>query len=301
MTLRKFSTRWLDSRRARLAPRTIESYQALLSGYVFPLIGSKDLEKIRPKHIRECCSTPLNDGHTRTAEQVYTLLCQILRAAIRSGHLKSFAFEKLDRPEHNAIRTAWWSPEDAARFIRTRQLALDPHLVVWILALCLGLRRGELCGLKWSDFNFASGTVAITRQRVTLADGRTIVTHPKTKSSVRMLPISEDLASVLRPFCKNPSEYVALSATTGQPITPSGLDQAWRRAVIDCAPHIPYITLHGLRHTCGAAAVRAGVSMRVLQEIMGHSSMTVTADIYAHADRRIIQSAVDKICAVLLS
>ena len=300
MTLRKYSTRWVDSRRARLAPRTVESYQSLLSCYILPVIGSKDLSKIRPKHIRECCSTPINDGHARTAQQVYTLLCQILRAAVKSGHLKHFAFEKLDRPDHQANPTAWWTPEDAARFIRLRQLALDPHLVVWILALCLGLRRGELCGLRWSDFDFRRGVVAVTRQRVTLADGRTIVTHPKSKSSVRILPLPDGMEDLLRPFCRNPAAYVALSVTTGQPITPSGLDQAWRRAVRDCAPELPYITLHGLRHTCGAAAVRAGVSMRVLQEIMGHSSMTITSTIYAHADRKIIQSAVDKICAVLL-
>lgn len=300
MTLRKYVTRWLAVRQNKLAPRTIESYRSLLDAYILPLIGSKDIAKMRPKHVRECCAAPIQDGHTRTAEQVYTLLCQILRAAIKSGHLQHFAFEKLDRPQHNAVRTAWWSPEDAARFLRLRQLALDPHLVVWILALCLGLRRGELCGLKWSDIDFHHGVVAVTRQRVTLADGRTVVTPPKSKSSVRLLPLPDGMEDILRPFVKKPTEYVALSVTTGQPITPSGLDQAWRRAVLDCAPELPYITLHGLRHTCGAAAVRAGVSMRVLQEIMGHSSMAITSTIYAHADRKIIQAAVDKICAILL-
>lgn len=300
MTVRKFSTRWLDALSPRLARRTVDSYRFLLRAYILPSIGSRDIVHLKPKHVREVIASPILNGHSRTAQQVHCLVCQILKAAIASGHLKQFAFEKLDRPQHDPHLTSWWSPEDGARFIRLRQLALDPHLIVWILALCLGLRRGELCGLMWSDFDFDAKTVTISRQRVTLDSGETILTHPKSKSSVRILPISEELIQVLKPHAIHPSQFVALSATTGSPITPSGLDQAWRRAVKECAGQVPPITLHGLRHTCGAAAVRAGVSMKVLQTIMGHSSMAITSQIYAHADRKVIQTAVDKICSVLL-
>ena len=242
MQLAKWCHKWLSLRAATLAPRTAESYQRLIRAYIVPAIGAKNLSKLKPKHIREAYAPALIAGHTRTAEQIFVLLNQILRAAIKSGQLEAFAFDRCPRPSHTPQLTAWWSPEDAAQFIRMRQLALDPHLTVWILALCLGLRRGELCGLRWSDFDLSARTVTIARQRVTLDDGRTITTRPKSRSSVRVLPLSDDLVTYLqhnRLVTVTSRDNVALSASTGQPITPSGLDQAWRRAVRDCAPAVP--------------------------------------------------------------
>lgn len=296
MHIEEWSARWLCG--LRLKPRTIESYQALIRHYILPTLGRIDLAKLSAEAIQVALAVPLSAGHGRTAEQVYTLLVQLCRAAVRAGHIMRSPMDTVLRPYHVPTPTAWWSPEDAARFLRLRELALDPHLVVWALALTCGLRRGELCGLQWQDIDLGQCTITVARQRITLADGRTVAAPPKSRSSARTLAIPADLSAWLADHRPGTGGYVAISATTGRPITPSGLDQAWSRAVR--AAGMPPITLHGCRHTCGAAAVRAGVAMRVLQDIMGHSTDAITSQIYAHVDQRAQRAALDSITELML-
>lgn len=294
MNIEEWSARWL--RIQRLKPRTRESYESLVRLYILPALGTVELTELSTDAIQAALAVPLSAGHGRTAEQLYTLLVQLCRAAVRAGHIACSPMDTILRPYHVPTPTAWWAPEDAARFLRLRQIALDPHLVVWALALTCGLRRGELCGLQWQDID--QGTIRVARQRITLADGRTVAAPPKSKSSARTLAIPADLSAWLADHRPGTGGYVAISATTGRPITPSGLDQAWRRAVH--AAGMPPITLHGCRHTCGAAAVRAGVAMRVLQDIMGHSSDAVTSRIYAHVDQCAQRTALDSITVLML-
>ena len=296
MIMEEWSERWL--RMQRIKPRTIESYQALIRHYILPTLGRIDLAELSAEAIQVAIAAPLAAGHGRTAEQVYTLLMQLCRAAVRAGHIDRSPMDAIRRPYHVPTPTAWWAPEDAARFLRLRQLALDPHIVVWVIALCCGLRRGELCGLQWQDIDLGQCTITVARQRITLADGRTVAAPPKSRSSARTLAIPADLANWLTAHRPATGGYVAISATTGHPITPGGLDSAWRRAVR--ASGMRPITLHGCRHTCGAAAVRAGVAMRVLQDIMGHSSDAVTSRIYAHVDSTAQRAALDSITGLMI-
>lgn len=296
MIMEEWSARWL--RMQRIKPRTRESYESLLRLYILPALGRIELAELSAEAIQAAIDAPLAAGHGRTAEQVYTLLVQLCRAAVRAGHIERSPMDAILRPYHVPTPTAWWLPEDAARFLRLRQLALDPHIVVWVIALCCGLRRGELCGLRWDDIDLQQCIITVARQRITLADGRTVAAPPKSKSSARTLAISADLAAWLAGQRPAAGGYVAISCKSGRPITPSGLDSAWRRAVH--AAGIPPITLHGCRHTCGAAAVRAGVAMRVLQDIMGHSSDTVTSRIYAHVDSTAQRQALDSITSLMI-
>ena len=296
MHMEEWSTRWL--RMQRIKPRTVESYTSLLRLYILPTLGTVELAELSAEALQVAIAAPLAAGHGRTAEQVYTLLVQLCRAAVRAGHIQASPMDTILRPYHVPTPTAWWAPEDAARYLRLRQLALDPHLVVWVLALCCGLRRGELCGLQWQDIDLDQCTIRVARQRITLADGRTVAAPPKSRSSARTLAISADLASWLAAHRPAAGGYVAISSSTGHPITPGGLDSAWRRAVR--AAGMPPITLHGCRHTCGAAAVRAGVAMRVLQDIMGHSSDAITSQIYAHVDQRAQRAALDSITGLMI-
>lgn len=296
MIMEEWSARWL--RMQRIRPRTLESYESLIRLYILPALGTVELTELSTDAIQAAIAAPLAAGHGRTAEQVYTLLVQLCRAAVRAGHIDRSPMDAILRPYHVPTPTAWWAPEDAARFLRLRQLAMDPHIVVWVLALTCGLRRGELCGLQWQDIDLDQCTIRVARQRITLADGRTVAAPPKSKSSARTLAISADLAVWLADQRPAAGGYVAISCKSGRPITPSGLDSAWRRAVH--AAGIPPITLHGCRHTCGAAAVRAGVAMRVLQDIMGHSSDAITSQIYAHVDTHAQRAALDSITALMI-
>ena len=195
MIMEEWSARWL--RMQRIKPRTRESYESLLRLYILPTLGTVKLAELSAEAIQVAIAAPLAAGHGRTAGQVYTLLVQICRAAVRAGHMERSPMDAILRPFHVPTPTAWWAPEDAARFLRLRELALDPHLVVWALALTCGLRRGELCGLQWQDIDLGQCTITVARQRITLADGRTVAAPPKSRSSARTLAIPADLSAWL--------------------------------------------------------------------------------------------------------
>lgn len=108
MNTEEWSTRWL--RMQRLKPRTRESYESLLRLYILPTMGRIELAGLSADAIQAAIAAPLAAGHGRTAEQVYTLLVQLCRAAVRAGHIQASPMDAILRPYHVPTPTAWWRP-----------------------------------------------------------------------------------------------------------------------------------------------------------------------------------------------
>lgn len=270
---------WLALRSAELRPRTIESYRDLIDRYIRPSIGSTDVDQLNPDDIRHMLASIAMSGKSRTAELVYVML----RAAL--ADLEPCPMRRVKRPSHVQTSPEAWSDDH----IRAYLAALDnhPHGLALSLGLIMGLRRGEICGLRWSDIDFPNGTLSVCNQRQRLATGEIVDCPPKSASSVRILPIPDGLMTRLR-RSRQFSGYLCS-------LTPSGLDAAHRALVrrLD----LPYIPLHGLRHSMATACIRHGGDMRSLQSLLGHASYTTTANRYTHPDREMLRRAIDQSAA----
>lgn len=266
---------WLILRSAELRPRTLESYQDLLSRYIVPSIGSIDLAQLLPDDIRHMLAQIAGSGKTRTAELVYVML----RAAF--ADLDHNPMLRIRRPAHVQRSPDAWSDDQIRQYLAA--LDVHRHGLALSLGLVMGLRRGEICGLRWSDIDFANGTLSVSNQRQRLASGDIVDCPPKSVTSVRVLPIPDGLLSRLRRD-RHLGGYVC-------GLTPSGLDAAHRALVrrLDL-PHIP---LHGLRHSMATACIRHGGDMRSLQSLLGHASYATTANRYTHPDRDMLRKAID--------
>lgn len=281
MLVSTWLTDWLTLRSGELRPRTIESYQDIMNRYVFPAIGSIEAEALRPEDLRHLLATIVASGHERTAELCFVML----KCAFQD--LDSDPMRKIKRPKHRQQRPDPW--QDAEIEIYLNACRTHRHGLALSLALVLGLRRGEICGLKWSAFDFDGGTVRIDNQRITLANGDTVDAPPKSASSVRTLPTPSQPAWLLPALKRargHPNAYLC-------PLTPSGLDQAHRKLVARLG--LPPIPLHGLRHTMATASLRHGGEMRALQSILGHASYSTTANIYTHPDLAMLKSTLDAV------
>lgn len=269
---------WLILHKAEndLRPRTVESYSDLLGRYVFPAIGDLDMEALTPDHLRHLLAEIVNAGHTRTAELVYIMLnCAFNDLDINPLH-------RVKRPKHHQKRPEPWTDEQMIVYLSA---CLDHrHGLALSLALLLGLRRGEICGLRWSDIDFTSQVIHIVNQRVTLSSGITIDCPPKSESGIRDIPIPEDLFPMFKAERGLPSAYLC-------PLTPSGLDQAHSDLVKRL--ELPRLPLHGLRHTMASSSIRHGGNLRALQYLLGHASYTTTANIYTHPDRHMLKASLD--------
>ena len=163
---------------------------------------------------------------------------------------------------------------------------------VWRLAL-LGLRRGELAGLQWSDVDLDGKTLTISRNRISVG-GRAVEGTTKTASSERLLPLPDDILAVLRRARKRRMEeklaaglawegdgdYLATDRW-GSPRHPANLSHGWRAML--AAHGLPHVRLHDARHTCASRLLAEGVDPATVAAWLGHKSAAVTLAIYAHS------------------
>ena len=266
MLLKLWLADWLALRSPNLKVRSIESYSDLIARHINPRLGDIALEDLTPVMVSHALAQICAEGHSRTAEMCFVLL----RSALRNVAPEVMA--RVVRPEHKQKSPPALSDSDIAVYIAA--LRGHKHQLPLLLALLLGLRRGEICGLRWQDIDFAEGVIRITNQRQRLKDGTIVDMAPKSATSNRILPIPPELMPLLRSR-RQLAGYICS-------LTPSGLDEAHRALIRRLG--IRYTTLHGLRHSMATACIRHKGVMRSLQSLMGHASYTTTANRYTQPD-----------------
>lgn len=276
MQLSVWLSDWIELRSQELKPRTIDSYRELCRLHIVPAIGTEELQELTPMEITHMLAGICAEGHSRTAEMCYVLL----RSALKD--LEPCPMKGVRRPSHRQESPDAWPDELCAVYLRA--LAGHRHQVPLSLALLLGLRRGEICGLRWQDIDFQCGVIHIVNQRQRLANGELVDLTPKSLTSVRQLPIPAQLMPLLKQR-RQLAGYVCS-------VSPSGLDAAHRTLVRKLG--LPYIPLHGLRHTMATACIRHGGDMRSLQAILGHASYATTANRYTHPDLSMLRESIDR-------
>lgn len=271
---------WIDGRSIRLKPSTIDGYKGNLRRYIAPHpIGSMPIGEIAPEHIIVLLAPIVAKGYTRQAQLVQILLGAAFKAAVKQRILTYNPVDCVDKVQHSAKYTPWLTAEQARQFLRCARQRNDPFLLAWELGLVCGLRRGEILGLKCQDIDFDRMQLHVCRQRIQL-HGQLIEAPPKSRTSVRMIPISARMADQLR-FQRRDGYLIDCSVGT--------LCRALESALT--AAQLPRITLHGLRHTMAAVAASDGVPIKILQQIMGHAQFSTTADVYAHVDLLALRGA----------
>ncbi len=199
-------------------------------------------------------------------------------------------------------------PEEIGRVLKAADGDRDGHL--WYLALS-GLRRGEIAGLRWSDIDFADGTLTIARNRVQVGSKTVVENAPKTEASRRTLPLDDGMLAVLkRSRTKQAGDklragadytdsgYVAVNEI-GEPYTPGALTNMWHR--LTKAAGVRPIRLHDARHTAGTALHLRGVPLAVIAKWLGHADASITARIYAHSQADELKAAGQTLGAVVTS
>ena len=288
MTLNEWLSSWLSLRSGSLALRTVDCYRATVRLHIAPALGAVALDQLTPAACVSLLSSVCAAGHTRTAVLVHAILSRALRDAVQNGLLASSPMASVGRPSHRPARPQWLTPDQIPAYVAA--VSADPYRLAWLLALCCGLRRGEICGLRWQDVDFRSSELHVSNQRQRLASGTVIDCPPKSAAGERTVPVPAPVLAALK-AARQVSGYVI-------PLLPSSLDRAHARLLARAG--LPHVRLHDIRHTMGAVAVREGVPIKVLQELLGHSRYSTTADIYAHVDDTASRAAIDQIALSVL-
>jgi integrase len=200
-----------------------------------------------------------------------------------------------------------WSAAEAREFLDAT--SDDRRAFAWALLLTRGLRRGELCGLKWSAVDLVAGTLRVESTLITV-EGRPVASRPKTSAGRRSIPLDAHLVALLRAHRKRQqTEQLAVGPAyehggylvadeLGHPYHPDTISGWFEARVAETG--LPRIRLHDCRHTAASLMLASGVPVKVVSEILGHASPTITLSVYAHVMPGMAESAGAALLASLL-
>lgn len=312
---RDFLPDWLERiKRPKVRERTYEGYRGTIDNHIVPTFGAMQLARMDDLHI-ERWHAALYAKHPRTANAAKTILGDALDYALAKGWIEK-------NPVRSAVLTTTEHPRPIAPLTLEQARALLDIVAghrleaLYIVALSLGLRRGEVLGLRWDDIDLAKGTVRISGnlQRI----GKTLKRGaPKTDASAAVLPLPRPVVlALIRHRERQDVErerlmeigawtetgYVFCS-TAGTPIEPCNLIRQFKRFLVLAGIRVTEeervfkdhhgkkrkqlvrsseVRFHDLRHSCATLLIAQGVHPRVVMQYLRHTRISTTMDLYGH-------------------
>ena len=298
--------RWLnDVVSARVDPNTLRSYAHEVHRLT-PLIGALRLSALTPRDVQGVLDAMTAAGlKPRTVRNTRSVLRIALNDARREGLLLINAAELARGPHVQRERMEALEPEQARAILA----AFAGHQFEQLVAVTMatGLRQGEALGLRWADVDLDRGSLNVQNQLQRLQGAYTLK-RPKTADSQAPVPLAGLAVEALRAqrVAQNAARLRAtewadndlvFSTANGKPLNGSSVTHRFQRRLADAG--LPAMRFHELRHGTATLLLTAGVPLRVVSEILRHSQIAITADLYAHVGRSVSRDAVDQLAALM--
>ena len=291
---------WLEIAKGRLAVATYSSYAAMINKPVGPYFRQRNLtlRELEARHLQMFYSEMLRKVKPNTVIHYHAIIHSALKYAVKTDMLVQNVADKVDRPKKNSFQPVFLSAEEMQKmFEALRGTKLELPVLV---AAFYGFRRGEVLGLKWDAIDFERGTISVIRTVTTITlDGKQTEIEQqsaKTKSSLRTLPLigsfreyflqvkeAQELNKQICGNCYN-HEYdgFVFVDELGERMRANYLTSAFPKFLENHG--LRRMRFHDLRHSCASLLLANGVPLKHIQEWLGHSDFTTTANIYAHLD-----------------
>ena len=318
--VQQFLTYWLESVvKPSLRPKTYVSYKQIVDNHLVPALGHIPLHKLAPQDVQ----TFLAEKHAKG------ISAEHLRRVLRTALAHAYRLELVARNSASMVKpparpTKEFTPfnEDQARAFM-KAVADHRFGPLFVLAIATGLREGELLGLQWQDVDLDKFTISVRKQIQPDLEGRPVLADLKTEHSRRTLSIPLVAVDALRRHQKDQQaegppvvehfKDLVFKSTTGTPLDPSKVRKALKN-VIDKANNpdgdedqqapeeervnLPSIRFHDLRHSAATLLKTAGADLHTIKDVLGHSQIAITANLYTHTAPPIMRDAADRMQSI---
>lgn len=307
-TLGAFLAGWIEREKQRIRPATWRGRELHVRGYLIPALGTVKLDKLTPAHVERLTADLIASGRSpRTASHARVTLRRALSDAVRDG-LVHRNVAALARPPRVVRRTIEPGRDylDGADLRRLLAVATEYRIGALVtVAATTGLRQGELIGLAWGDIDCQANTLTV-RRTMARAWGKNNfeLSAPKTNRSRRTIDLPTLAVDALRREEREQADErqtagsawqdtdgLVFTDAIGRPLYATAVHRAYRELLV--AAGLPMVPFHGLRHSAATALLSAGVPLRVVSDLLGHSGIAITADYYAHVERDLRREAAD--------
>ena len=309
-TLARFLTDWLEnSQKQSVRPRTYERYEELVRLHIAPALGRYELQKLSAQHLQAFYAKKSEEGLSATTiNHFHNVLHKALDTAMKWNLVARNVCDLVSPPRRKQFEVHPLTLEQVHKLLSV----VEGHGMeaLFKLALATGLRRGEMMGLKWLDINFDAGVLQVRRilSRVpSKMPGKGYVeAEPKTQKSRRSIVIAPFALEALKQHRERQLEAKLQAGTAwqehdyvfctsiGTHLNPTRdmLDQL--KALLKKAG-LPDIRFHDLRHSAATLLLSVGVHPKVVQEVLGHSQISITMDVYSHVLPGMQQDAMSRL------
>jgi len=306
-TVAAFLADWLETARPSLRPGTSTRYEQYVRVHIVPSIGALSLAKLTPQHLQRLYADRLAAGVSpTTVGHTHAVIHKALRDAARWGQVGRNVADLVQRPRATRNEMAALSPEQARGLI---EAAHGERLeALYVLALASGMRQGELLALRWQDVDLDGAAIQV---RATLRRTSTgfVFSEPKTSKSRRQIALTALAVATLRshrarqleerlrcPYWQD--ETLVFASEAGTPLEATNLIRRSFKPLLARAG-LPDIRFHDLRHTAASLLLGQNVNVKIVSELLGHSQVGITLDLYSHVSPGMQRQAVEALDAVL--
>lgn len=314
LTVGQFLSQWLlDTAKARVRARTYAGYKHHVEKHLVPELGRIRLHELSPQHVQRLLNDKARKLAPRTIARIRATLRTALTHAMKWNLVGRNVAKLVDVPKPGRTKIRFLTPEQAQELLKAAAGSrLGP---VFSVAMAVGLRLGEALGLSWNDVDLDGKQLRVrqTLQRLPKADGedhgRLVLGSPKSETSRRTVSLPDVAVEILKRHrirqkverLKAGGDWqdlnMVFTSTIGTYVDERNLRREF--VAIRKVAGIPHMRIHDLRHTFASLLLAQKVPAKVVQEMLGHSQITLTLDTYSHLIPGLQEDAARKLNAVL--
>lgn len=301
ITVKDFIHQWIELYiKDQLSPTTVQHYVVQTENYIIPVFGDMYLQQVKNIDVQKWIfslqkKSPLTGKPMapKTIKNIFLNLSAVMKKAVMLELIPKNPCDNVTMPKLERFHPDVYSIEEVEHMLDCAK-GTSMYLPLMI-EICIGLRRGELLALKWKHIDFENGYLSVEENLVTVNNER-ITKAPKTQSGKRSIQIPATLLTLLRDTKTerkaNDNDYI-ICQKDGSPYKSDSFTQKFRRFLE--AQGLKHLRFHDLRHINATIMLSLGISPKVAQERLGHSSYQVTMDIYSHVLKKVEKEAADKL------
>lgn len=285
-TFSKVAELWKADKKQYVKKSTYAAYALLIQSHLLPELGEQD--EISEESVQSFVNQKLESGLSqKTVRDILVVLKMILRFGAKRGYWPSrqidiiFPTER-ERQDIEVLTLA--NQRQLMSYVKEHFTFLNLGIFICLNA---GLRIGEVCALQWDDIDVAAGVIRVSKtiQRIYLVDGQEkytelIIDRPKTKNSIREIPMARDLLALVRPLKKIVRGDFYVLTNAAEPTEPRTYRTYFNKLQQQLG--LPKMRFHGLRHSFATRCIESKCDYKTVSVLLGHSNISTTLNLYVH-------------------
>jgi hypothetical protein len=297
-TIKEVSILWKEDKKQYVKLSTFSAYTLILENHIYPTFG--EMYELEESKVQNFTLQKLNAGLShKSIKDILIVLKMILKFGVKHGFLEYKEWDIKFPTERETQHLDVLSIADQKRIMKFIQEHFTFKNLGIYICLSTGLRIGEVCALTWNDINIETGIISIrkTIERIYIIEDdnkhtELIINTPKTKNSIREIPMTKELIKTIKPLKKIVNDNYYILTNEEKPTEPRTYRNYYIKLMKEL--NIPKLKFHGLRHSFATRCIESNCDYKTVSVILGHSNISTTLNLYVHPNMEQKKKCIDK-------